>query len=79
MPATANRKSLYADRIREVAARIGHVGTDPRHVEAYMRLGHSTLDGLSAREFASEVRLGCECVAAVGPVEAEACAQSFGL
>jgi hypothetical protein len=78
MTATA-RRSLYADRINTLAATLGFVGTDPRHIEAYMRLGHSTLDGLSVREFAAEVRLGCECVAAVGPVEAEACAQSFGL
>lgn len=39
--------SYYKESIRTEIARQGHIGVDPRHVEGYMRLGHSTLDGLS--------------------------------
>ena len=49
-----------------------------RLVEAYMRLEHSTLDGLSAAAFAREARIGLECVLADRP-EAELLAKSFGL
>jgi hypothetical protein len=73
------RKSGYADVIRETAARLGYIGTDPRHIEAYMRLEHSTLDGLAKWQFDAEVRMSCECLAICSKEEAEACAQSFGL
>ncbi len=52
---------------------------DPRHVEAYMRLGcEGTLDGLTPSGFAREAR---ECADAVkaDPVQAEALAKSYGL
>lgn len=45
---------MYQTMIREELAKMGRIGTDPRHVEAYMRLEHSTLDGL--RSFAGSVR-----------------------
>ena len=70
---------MYADFIRETLAKQGHIGRyDPRHVEAYMRLEHSTLDGLSKSQFASEVAMAVECINAE-PSQAEALAQSFGL
>jgi hypothetical protein len=69
----------YQDRIREQIARKGHIGIDPRHVEAYMRLMYSTLDHLSESEFNREVQIGIECVREDGIVNAEQCAQSFGL
>ena len=72
-------KSPYFDAIAQEIARQGHIGTDPRHVEAYMRLEHSTLDGLSHSQFKTEV-IGCiGCVHADGTANAERCAQSFGL
>lgn len=71
---------MYADMIRETLAKQGFVGQyDPRHIEAYMRLEHSTLDGLSKRQFDSEVALARTCVDVGGSLGAEACAQSFGL
>ena len=56
----------------------GH-GIDPRWVEAYMRLEHSTLDGLSRMEFFAEVKICLECIDSSGPENAEALAESMGL
>jgi hypothetical protein len=70
---------MYRNMIREDIARMGAIGVDPRHVEAYMRLEHSTLDGLSRQQWQSEVALAVECVKADGPDNAEACARSYGL
>lgn len=69
----------YTQIIRETVARLGAVSTDPRHVEAYMRLEHSTLDGLSARQFTREVGIALACITEGGTESAEACAQSYGL
>lgn len=54
-------------------------GIDPRHVEAYMRVEHSTLDRLSPRQFAAEVVLARECVREGGIDMAERVACSFGI
>lgn len=54
-------------------------GTDPRHIEAYMRLSHPTLDGLSADEFRYEAEIACICVSVAGPTVAEHLALSTGL
>ncbi|MDD4972512.1 MAG: hypothetical protein PHT07_24030 [Paludibacter sp.] len=72
-------KSLYFDAIRLEITRQGKVGIDPRHVEAYMRLEHSTLDGLTAKQFNEEVKICIACVEADGITNAESCAKSFGL
>lgn len=72
-------RSLYANTIREELARQGKIGTDPRHIEAYMRLEHPTLDGLAREQFAQEVSVGIACVEEGGIAAAESCAQSFGL
>lgn len=74
-------ESFYQRSIREELARMGRgVGVaDPRHIEGYMRLGHSTLDGLSAAEFRLEVAVGLACLAEDGLEAAERNAQSFGL
>lgn len=72
--------SLYRERIRMDLAAQGLVGQfDPRHVEAYMRLEHSTLDGLAEWQFWNEVTTAIECIKFGGAAEAEALAQSFGL
>jgi hypothetical protein len=52
---------------------------DPRHIEAYMRVAHSTLDSLSNVEFRREVLLCAMCVEEGGTEAAEACAKSFGI
>jgi hypothetical protein len=72
--------SAYRQMIRETMARTGHVATaDPRHVEAWMRLQHGCLDGLSSQQFTDEVSIALRCVAA-GPLSnSEALAASFGL
>ena len=54
-------------------------GYDPRHIEAYIRVAHSTLDHLSVKDFAQEVEIAMMCVIQGGEAQAEATAQSFGL
>jgi hypothetical protein len=51
----------------------------PHHIEAYMRLEHSTLDGLDEEQFVDEVLLACEAILVGGTFDAEALARSFGL
>ena len=62
---------------RRIAERTSDV--DPRHIEAWMRLEHPTLDGLSAAEFEREVDEAAALVRAAGTTESEALAASFGL
>jgi hypothetical protein len=69
----------YQDTIREIMTALGHGGVDARHVEAYMRLEHSTLDGLSREHFAVEVEVGVRCVREGGVAMAETLAESYGL
>jgi len=63
----------YRERIKDLAP-----DYDPRHVEAYMRSAHSTLDHLSPAEFSREVRLAVACIETAGKVFAERVAKSFG-
>lgn len=67
--------SVYRRIISEIAPQ----QFDPRHVEAFMRLEHSTLDHLSRADFEHEVIVCCDCIMQCGPEQAEACARSFGL
>ncbi len=59
-----------AERTRDV---------DPRHVEAWMRVEHATLDGLTAREFDEAMHAALGAAIDAGPAESEALAASFGL
>ena len=52
---------------------------DPRHVEAWMRVEHPTLDGLSRREFIAAMHAAVGCAIDAGADESEALAASFGL
>lgn len=52
---------------------------DPRHVEAYMRSEHGTLDRLSSSQFATEVTMAVMCIEDGGTEAAESLARSFGL
>ena len=58
----------------------GHTrDADPRHVEAWMRVAHPTLDGLSRSEFVTAMYEALGQVQDAGPTESEALAASFGL
>lgn len=70
--------SVYAPLIRRVLADLGETG-DVRHIEAYMRLGHATLDALSPAQFRAEVTLALSCIRSVGTASAEQLARSYGL
>lgn len=52
---------------------------DPRHIEAYVRLEHGTLGGLSMDTLRSEARTAAACIDLAGTTSAEELAQSFGL
>ena len=70
---------MYQRMIREELARKGYVGQyDPRHIEAYMRIEHPTLDGLSKASFRKEIEWSRQAVD-LDPAAAERCAQSFAL
>lgn len=74
-----NHKSPYYERIKGYLSLLNREQVDPRHVEAYMRLEHPTLDGLSVGAFKKEVKFSIQCIDASTPEENEAAAQSFGL
>lgn len=59
--------------------RLEKIEADPRHIEAWMRTGHGTLDALSVTEFHSEIRLGLGCIESGGLEKSEALAKSHGL
>lgn len=72
--------SLYSEAIREITAKLGYIGQyDPRHIEAYMRLVHSTLDGLTHKQFVEEVKVSIECIDIEGESVAESLAVSYNL
>ena len=75
-PTAAKRLSSYQRLILELEPGTDH---DPRHIEAYMRLEHPTLDGLSRAAFHREVLIALDCLQATTKQDAEALAQSFGL
>ena len=52
---------------------------DPRHDEAWMRVEHATLDGLSRQEFIDAMHAALAAALDAGPEESEALAASFGL
>ena len=65
---------MYQETIKKLAP-----NHDPRHIEGWMRLEHSTLDGLSMKQFQAEVRIGIECIKEAGLEKSERNAKSFGL
>jgi hypothetical protein len=68
-------KSPYYDSIKALV----DPKYNPRHVEAYMRVANSCLDGLSHSEFTEEVKWSCFCIDEQGKRNAERVAKSFGL
>lgn len=71
--------SIYTSIIEKVLKELKVSGVKPHHVEAWMRLKFSVLDGLSYAEFRREVRETVEIILA-GPIsESEALAATYGL
>jgi len=68
----------YQQTIKNFLDNIG-LDADPRHIEGYMRLQHSTLDGLSFKQFCNEIMIGYECIKVDGKENAEKLAQSYAL
>lgn len=52
---------------------------DPRHIEAWMRIEHPTLDALGLPEFAAEIQMAIACVRAEPLAISEELARSIGL
>jgi len=73
------RIAMYQQTIREMAAALGYVGINPRHVEAWMRIEHSTLDWMDRNRFRDEVEIAIACIRHAGPDKSESLAQSYGL
>ncbi len=72
--------SLYREAIREDMAALGFIGRhDPAVIEAWMRLEHGTLDGLSPGRFRAEVATSIECADASTETENTSLATSYGL
>ena len=71
---------MYEQLIKETLAKLGLVGRyDARHVEAWMRLEHPTLDHLSREAFACEVIWAARCIDRDGIAQSELLAGSLGL
>ncbi|MGE0229469.1 MAG: hypothetical protein AB7U23_13280 [Dehalococcoidia bacterium] len=71
--------SPYRQTIREHLAQAGRLGVDPRHVEAWMRIEHPTLDALTPAAFRAEALVAADCTTDAGPTPSEALAASLGL
>lgn len=71
--------SMYQESIAERLARLDRADVDPRHIEAWMRLEHSTLSGLTGAQFDAELAIGLACVDATDYDENEALAASYAL
>ena len=70
---------MYGQTIRETVARLGRIGIDPRHVEGWMRLEHSTLDHLDRHSFDAEVAMAIALIDHAGADRSESLARSYGL
>lgn len=71
--------SGYQQTIREIAARLGRVGADPRHIEAWIRVEHGTLDWMDLDRFSTEVEIAIGCMDHANKGLSESLARSFGL
>ena len=59
---------MYQRTIAKHLATTGYVGRyDSRHIEAWMRLGHGTLDHLTRQQFADEIEIARRCTDADRP------------
>lgn len=71
--------SPYQTRMKEIAAGLNHSNTDPRHIEAWIRLDRDCLDSLSAGQFTRQVKIALLCIVATGKDQSETLAASYGL
>ena len=72
--------SIYQKSIKENLKAMGlEKNYDPRHIEAYIRIEHDTLNGLSPAVWKREINIATECINVGGVEHAEGLAQSFGL
>lgn len=71
----------YQQIIRESAGRLGCIGVDPRHVEAWMRAEWGTLDARPRADFDRYTReiFDAHQMGAVDPADSERLARSYGL
>ena len=72
-------RSFYQETIREIAAQQGYIGIDTRHVEAWMRVEHSTLAAMGREQFDDEVRIAIHCIQNQPTTVSETLARSYGL
>lgn len=70
---------FYQNKIRETVSALGKIGVEPRHVEAWMRVEHPTLDHLAPKQFREAVALAIESTEVGGADMSEKLARSFGL
>ena len=71
---------MYEQMIREAVARMGRIGSEPRHIEAWMRLEHGCLDGLGGvAGFQHAVGEALACVDAAEAGASERLTLSYGL
>ena len=70
--------SLYTKSIEQRLKNM-NVQADPRHVEAFMRVEHGTLDALTPAQFTKEVKMALACIEQGGVDDAEELAKSYGL
>lgn len=74
------KTSIYTVSIKNRLAEIGQIAVyDARHIEAYMRLNHSTLDHLSKKQFNNAIDLAIADINVDGRKMAEQLAISYNL
>lgn len=73
--------TLRSDRnmIADILQKIRCEDYDPRHVEAWMRSEHPTLNHLSAERYTREVVIAVGLVRTAGPDLSESLARSLGI
>lgn len=74
-----NAISPYQETIKRRLLTLRRTEVDPRHVEAWMRVAHPTLDGLSSVQFDYEVLIAVGCLDAWPPKDNDRLAETFGL
>lgn len=70
---------MYKERIELTLKVLGRPEVDPGHIEAWMRMDHGTLDGLSPRDFRQAVKVGVEAVDQCGEKLSQEVASTYGL
>lgn len=69
---------MYQNLIKNILTDLNSKA-DPRHVEAWIRIEHPTLDHLTQKDFRKEVPVALECLEANGLDRSEELATSMGI